>query len=83
MWRDSGRRLTLFGVDGRAGFLLLLVLYRPRWWTLGVALFGIIILILLERKGYQIPNAIRRVRIFFTGNKKAAVSSRRMERTDL
>ena len=42
MWRESGRNLTFFGIDGRAMFLILLVLYRPRLWTLGVAVLGMV-----------------------------------------
>ncbi len=82
MWRESGRQLTFFGIDGRAMFLLLVVLYAPRLWTLSLALLGIIALILMERKGYNIPNAMRKARILFTGNTKAAVVGRRVGRPD-
>lgn len=78
MWRDSGQFLTFFGIDGRAMFLLLLVLYRPRLWTLGVAATGMFILILLQRSGYTVPNALRRLRVLATGPlKPAVVGSRR------
>lgn len=82
MWRESGRQLTFFGVDGRAMFLLLVVLYAPRLWTLGLAFAGIIVLILMERQGYNIPNAMRKARILFTGPLKAAVVGRRQGRSD-
>ena len=82
-WRDSGRRLTFFGVDGRVTGFLILVLYHPRLWTFGLMLLCVCVLIFLERKGYNLPNAMRKVRVFLTGNKKAAVSSRRVQRTDL
>ena len=77
MWRDSGQFLTFFGIDGRAMFLLLLVLYRPRLWTLAVAAAGMFVLILLQRSGYTIPNALRRLRVFMTGPLKPAVVGRR------
>ena len=82
MWRESGRYLTFFGIDGRAMFLILLVLYRPRLWTLGVAVLGMVMLILLERQGYTIPNAMRRLRVLFTGPNKLAVVGRRLGRSD-
>lgn len=82
MWRDSGDRLKMFGVDGRAMFLLLLIMYRPRVWTLIVALIGIVILILMERKGYTIPNALRRLRILMTGPNKLAVVGKRFNSMD-
>lgn len=82
MWRETGRNLTFFGIDGRAMFLILLVLYRPRWWTLAVAVLGMGLLILLERQGYTLPNALRRLRVFFTGPNKLAVIGRRLGRSD-
>lgn len=63
-------------------FLLLLVLYRPRWWTLAVAIVGIIVLVLMEREGYNLPNALRRARILVMGPLKAAVVGRRQGRSD-
>ena len=82
MWRETGRALTFFGLDGRAMFLLLLVLYRPRWWTLAVAIIGMGVLIAMQRQGYTIPNAIRRARVFLTGPTKRAVTGRRLGRSD-
>ena len=81
MWRESGQTLTFFGVDGRAMFLLLLVLYRPRLWTLGVAAVGMGVLLILNRQGYTVPNAMRRIRVVFTGPNKLAVVGRRRGKT--
>lgn len=82
MWRETGRTLTFLGIDGRAMFLLLLVLYRPRLWTLAVAIFGMTALIMLERKGYTLPNATRKLRVFFVGPVRPAVVGRRQGRSD-
>ena len=82
MWRESGRMLTFFGIDGRAMFLILLVLYRPRFWTLGVAVLGMAALVILGHRGYTIPNAMRRLRVLFTGPNKLAVVGRRLGRSD-
>lgn len=81
MWRDTGQPLVFFGVDGRAMFLLLLVLYRPRLWTLGVAAFGMALLLILNRQGYSVPNAMRKLRVFMTGPNKLAVVGRRRGKT--
>ncbi len=81
MWRDTGQPLVFFGVDGRAMFLLLLVLYRPRLWTLGVAAFGMALLLILNRQGYSVPNAMRKLRVFVTGPNKLAVVGRRRGKT--
>lgn len=82
MWRDSGDKLKMLGIDGRAMFLLLLVTYRPRVWTLVVAVLGIVALILMERKGYDIPNSMRRLRILVTGPEKLAVVGKRFNKMD-
>lgn len=80
MWRETGQTLTFFGIDGRAMFLLLLVLYRPRLWTLCVAGFGMGLLMVMSRYGYSVPNAMRKLRVFFTGPNKLAVVGRRRGR---
>ena len=82
MWRESGRMLTFFGIDGRAMFLILLVLYRPRYWTLAVAILGMAVLVIMGHRGYTIPNAMRRLRVLFTGPNKLAVVGRRLGRSD-
>jgi len=81
MWRETGRKITFFGLDGRAMFLLLFVLYAPRWWTLALALCGIGVFMLLQRRGYTVPNAFRRIRILLTGTVKRAVRRSRFKKT--
>lgn len=81
MWRETGRKVTFFGLDGRAMFLLLFVLYAPRLWTLILALMGIGLFVWLERRGYTVPNALRRIRIFMTGNVKRAAHRSRLRKS--
>jgi len=81
MWRETGRKITFFGLDGRAMFLLLFVLYAPRWWTLALALLGIAVFVWLERRGYTVPNALRKMRIFLTGNVKRAAHRSRIKKS--
>lgn len=82
MWRDTGRSVRFFGVDGRAMLLLLLVLYNPAMWTLAVAVIGITALIMLERVGYTIPNALRKLAAWMVGPRRPAVIKSRMGRSD-
>jgi hypothetical protein len=82
MWRDTGRTVRFFGVDGKAMLLLLLVLYNPAIWTLVVAAAGITLLIVLERAGYTIPNALRKVGVWFVGRHRPAVIRSRRGRSD-
>ena len=82
-WRDTGRQIRFMGiVDGRAAFLLLMMMYHISWWTFGLAIAGITGLVLLERKGYTIPNAFRRLRVLLTGPVRASDTGTRRGRSD-
>jgi hypothetical protein len=81
-WRETGRALRFAGVDGRALFLLCIFVYHPRWWTLGLFFVGIVALVLLERMGYSIPNAMRRLRVIMVGRRRPAVTITRLGRSD-
>lgn len=83
-WRDTGRQVRFMGVvDGRAAFLLMLMIYHISWWTFSLAIGGIIVLVLLERKGYTIPNALRRLRVLLIGPVRPADTGTRRSRSDL
>lgn len=81
-WRDTGKNLRFFGIDGRALFLFVVFLYHMRVWTFAMFILGVVALVLLERKGYSIPNAFRRLRVLIVGNRRPAVSISRMGRSD-
>lgn len=81
-WRDTGRSLRFFGVDGRALFLLFILIYHPRLWTLVLFGLGLASLVLLERMGYTVPNALRRLRVLVVGRRRAAVGPVRQGRSD-
>lgn len=84
MWRDSGRQIRFLGiVDGRAAFLLMLMIYHISWWTFGIAIGGIVALVLMERKGYTLPNAFRRLRVLMTGPSRMADTGTRRSRSDM
>lgn len=72
-WRDTARPVRFFTVDARASFPLLLALMHMRKWTLGFALVVIVIFFILERFGLTLPLAMRRLRLFFIGNKRPAM----------
>lgn len=82
-WRDSGRSVRFLGImDGRAAFLLMLMIYNISWWTFFVAVGGIGALALMERKGYSIPNAMRRLRVLIVGPVRPADTGTRRSRVD-
>lgn len=78
-WRNTGARVMFFIFDSSVFYFLLILLYS---FTLSALIFSLIcvfILIILEKRGYTLPNAFRKARIIFTGRYKAAVeNSRRM-----
>lgn len=82
-WRDTGRQIRFLGVvDGRAAILLMIAMYHISWWTFGIAVAGIVALVLLERKGYSIPNAFRRLRVLITGPVRSSDNGTRRGRSD-
>lgn len=81
-WRDTGRRVRFAGMDGRLLAFLLIFLYHPRLWTFVVLVLAIVGLIVLERMGYSLSNALRRFRVIMLGDLRAAKTPRRTGRSD-
>lgn len=81
-WYNTGRPVRLAGIDGRAMFFFVLLLYHVTWWTFGLACSVVIFLVALERRGYSVPNALRRLRTVLIGRHRPAVSGRRRGRSD-
>lgn len=81
-WRDTGRTMKLGPVDARVLPLLLIFLYHWALWTFALCVIGVIILAVIEFRGYSIPNAMRRLSAWLVGPHRPAVSSRRLGRSD-
>jgi len=81
-WRNTGKTVRFFMVDGRAMVFLLLAIYHISYWTAGLCVLGIALLTLLENKGYTLPNAARKLQILIIGKKKSAVTAKRLGRSD-
>lgn len=78
-WRNTGSRPRFFMFDSSVFFFLIAIFYSFTLVAFVISLICILILYILEKKGYTIPNALRKFRIVFTGRYKAAVeNSRRM-----
>ena len=72
LWRDSGKPVRFFGVDGRAASGLVLVLLHLSLFTLGLSVFLMVAFSVLERFDYTLPNAARKLRVVISGKKKRA-----------
>lgn len=74
-WRDSGRPVRFFMVDGRAAWAIVLLLVNWSITTLAITLLVFAVLVMMEQFfGYNLPNAKRRLRILFWGKNKRGVS---------
>ncbi|MFI4957201.1 MAG: IcmT/TraK family protein [Gammaproteobacteria bacterium] len=71
-WRDSSRSVRFFFVDYRALFPLLILIFLPRLWTFGVAVFGITFFMILERYGFTVNVFLRLARGLLGGPFKIA-----------
>lgn len=72
LWRDTGKTVRFFGVDGRVAIGLVLVLVHISLWTLGISVGLMLVFTLLERFDYTLPNAARKLRVMISGRKKWA-----------
>jgi len=69
-------------IDGRAIAFFLIWFFHWRFWTLYLAIFGILLFVLAERKGYSVPNLFRRFSVMIMGKHRPALSDRRFDRCD-
>lgn len=71
-WRNSMRPARFFGLDARAAlpFFVLLVYARPV--TLALTLLIVLFFYILEQRGLTFPAALRAMRVWLVGDKRAA-----------
>lgn len=69
-WRDSGRVVKFFKVDGRVAIGLVIWIIHWSWVTFSLAVGLMIFFGILERFDYTLPNAARKLRILLIGKKK-------------
>lgn len=84
LWRDNGRPIRFFGVDGRAAISILLVLAHISLVTIVLAALILVVFTGLERFDYTIPNALRKLRSLLAGKRRYATPKfrRRMYRNN-
>ncbi|MDR3135682.1 MAG: IcmT/TraK family protein [Deltaproteobacteria bacterium] len=67
-WAYSALRPRLWKLDARAVFPLLAWLLHWSWWTLGVALAGVLILAIMDWTGLPPETCLGRARCFLLGD---------------
>ena len=73
-WRNTARPVRFFTIDYRAGIFLFIFLMHIRLWTFLMLLTVCIILFILERRGLSFNVAMRRLRVWFIGKSRPALS---------
>lgn len=66
-WRDSAQTTRLFIFDALAGVPLLFMFVHLRWWTFWLAVSCFLVLGILERLGFSVRVALRRLRAKIAG----------------
>lgn len=72
-WRETGRMVKVGPFDGRLMIFLIVFLLFPSFFLFYTIIVAILFFYGLEYVGYTLPNAIRKIGIFFSGNKKNGV----------
>lgn len=75
-WRDSAIVPQFFVVDARAAFAIVLLLFKPSWTTLGIAVVVITFLAFLNVKKLPVVVAYRILKSWCAGPKKILVFKR-------
>lgn len=66
-WRDTAQTTRLLFFDALAGIPLILMLAHLRWWTFLLAVLAFIVFGILERMGFGVRVAMRRLRAKVAG----------------
>ena len=74
-WRNSMRPVRFFGFDARAAFPFFLLVLHARPSTLFVVFCSTMVFHILEKNGLTFSAAMRRFRLFFSGNERPALMS--------
>jgi intracellular multiplication protein IcmT len=79
-WRNSMRPVRFFNLDARAIFPFFALLFYARLITLFVCIAVTAIFFVVERMGYTLPSALRKLRSLINGDKRPALISMRHRR---
>lgn len=73
-WRNTARPVRFFTIDYRAGIFLFIFLMHIRLWTFLMMIGVMLVLFILERRGLTFTLALRRLRVWFIGPFRPALS---------
>jgi intracellular multiplication protein IcmT len=73
MWRNTMLPVRIYVADARVLIPMLVMLVHVRLWTLYVAISGIVVFAVLEWLGLTFPAAMRTLRRWIVGSRRAAI----------
>lgn len=71
-WRDSARKVTLWMIDFKACFPLLIFFFHIRLLTFFIAVFFTIFFVIIQYYGFTLNVFLRWLRAFVAGPRKVA-----------
>lgn len=81
-WRDTASQPRLWFMSAYVTVPLLLFLLHIRYWTFGLLVFTIVLMVVIERYGYTPPVAILAVRAWMAGKmvkRRRSMFSKRLD----
>lgn len=69
-WRNTMKPVKFFMLDARAATPFFLLLLHARFWTLYLCVLCTTIFVLVERRGYTVPAALRALKSWIFGAKR-------------
>lgn len=70
-WRDSMRPVRFYGFDARLLLCGFLWLFHPVWWTTLLLVLAVIAFRIAEARGYRFHAALRAIRSWTAGRRRA------------
>ena len=81
-WRDSMRPVRFYAFDARLLVLLVAWVFFPSWWTTAVVVGAAIGFRIAEGRGYRLRAAMRALRVWSAGERRAVFAQRAHRFTD-
>ena len=75
-WRDSMRPVRFYWLDARLLLLLTPWLFYPTWWTTAIVAAAMLAFRVAEARGYRFGAALRAVRAWSAGRRRALHAGR-------
>lgn len=81
LWCNISRTVKVGPLDGRAAIPLPIAVYHWSTVTLALSVVGMVVFVLIQRKGYTVPNMVRRL-LALLGGKHRPFQTARPIRSD-